>query len=101
MIIEKIKKEKVEELKAWGKRLMGDLHEEAIASMREENITHEYMGIFEIDGEWYGVGFMQGENIQPATDKEINNAHKKIMKEACGKRISIETIYRLKDKDDS
>ena len=97
--IYKIKKEKQDILKKWGKTIMSDCLIEAIASLEEENCEAENISIFSLGSDLYAVGIMvpkTGRKILPFNkNREINKKHFKILKECLGERLPIETVYSI------
>lgn len=93
--IHKLKKDKVQVFLDWANRLSTDLSEEASIAIKEENVLHEYFGLFELNGDHYLVSNMEGENIVPPTDRWVNIEHKKIMKECVESVIPLSTIINL------
>jgi L-rhamnose mutarotase len=97
MVIFKLKKGKVGEFKEWAEVLKTELYDEAIASLAEENCTHEIFELFQVNDEFYIVAHMEGENILPSNpEKEINIRHREVMKECIEKKIETETLYDFK-----
>jgi len=92
----KIKEGKKDTFKEWCIKLNTTLRNEAIDTLREENATREGFKLFEINGEYYAMGYMEGENIIPSNqERSINIEHRKIMKECIEKQIKGEDLYDL------
>ncbi len=99
MTIFKIKPNKEKEIIAWGARVMRDFRDEAVAAMKEENITLERMVIFQIGNEWYMTGNSEFSRPGPKpanADREINKMHKAMLDECIEERISVQKIYDIR-----
>lgn len=75
---------------------MSDLNEQARETLREENCTREYFFLFKIGETYFAVGNMEGENIIPPTDRDINRQHKAVMQECFEEKIELQEVYDLK-----
>lgn len=83
-------------LKDWGVQLQTALLTEALESLRQENCTHEVLKLFKIKNEYYVIGYMEGDDMLPAQDSEINTKHKAILKQCLGEEVELEVVYDLK-----
>lgn len=96
--IYKIKSSGADALRAWGKRLMGELVSEAVNSLKEENCMLEEAHLFSANGELYVLGLMvpmPGSTLQRGPDSEININHRKVLKDTILEEVSLEEIYRI------
>jgi len=96
MKIYKIKKDQENKFLEWGEKLSNEFKEEAIQSLREENCTREMFYLFKIGEDYFAAGHMEGSNIKPSTDTELNREHKKILKECLDDSITLSEVYNLK-----
>lgn len=92
----RVKKERLDQWRAWCNELRTSFHEDAIESLKQEQVIQEAAFLFEIAGEYYVLGFMDGEGLLADMTKEVNIKHKKA-KEECLERVSdIELLYNIK-----
>ncbi|MDO8571242.1 MAG: DUF6176 family protein [bacterium] len=86
-VIYKIKEGKLDQWKNWCLKLNSTLRNEAIQTLKEENLTMEGFFLFKINNEHYTVGlsYAEGESSL-ALDSDLNNMHKK-MKNECLEKI--------------
>lgn len=92
----KVKSGQVGQWRAWCEELKTSLISEALETLKDEQVFQEASFLFEINGEFYVLGFMDGECLPADMTKEINIKHKK-KKEECLEYVSkIETLYNLK-----
>ncbi|MBX4209555.1 hypothetical protein KW799_02610 [Candidatus Parcubacteria bacterium] len=94
--IYKIRKEKLEKLLTWAKELSTTYKSEALAALREEKVSREYVGIFYIENEPYALCFMEGECL-PASDSELNRKHKEVMRDCIETSYPLDTAYDLSE----
>ena len=81
----------------WGSKLMSEFNEDAIESIKRENITEETVFLIDLDGKKYMAFFTEGENIQPSDQTmEVNQKHRAILKEIRIRRIDGSLLYSLK-----
>ena len=100
MKIFKLHQDKIEVFRNWAKQVNGELREEAILSLQEENCTREIFQLFKINDIYYAVAHMEGDNIIPANvEREINKKHHEVLRECIEKQISTETLYDLSVKN--
>lgn len=90
----KVKEGKLDTLLSWCKELSTTHKMEALETLKEEEVTHEYLGVFKIDNQYYAVGFMEGKGL-PATDRDLNKKHREIMAECLEFSSQAETAYDL------
>ena len=91
----KIRKDKIIEWKSWCEKLNTILREEALHTLREEGNFLETFFLFEIDGEYYTIGFGIGEFLPTAKNEKINAIHVQKKKDCFEKAIHTEELYRL------
>ncbi|PJE64270.1 MAG: hypothetical protein COU90_03575 [Candidatus Ryanbacteria bacterium CG10_big_fil_rev_8_21_14_0_10_43_42] len=92
----KVKEGKEQTLTDWGNTLMNERKDEAIATLKEEQCLREFLTMFTIDNSSYIAIIMQGDNILPSTNKEINQTHKKIIRECTDGEITLRTLYDIR-----
>ncbi len=92
----KIKSGRVEQWRAWCEELKTSLLPETLDTLKDEQVFQEASFLFEVHGEFYVLGFMDGKCLPADMAKEVNIKHKK-MKEECLEYVSkIESLYNLK-----
>lgn len=92
----KVKSGHLEQWRSWCDELETSLYAEALNTLKEEQVFQEAAFLFELSGEYYVFGFIDGECLQPDMTKEINIKHKR-MKDECLERVSnIEVLYNIK-----
>ena len=92
----KIKEGKLEAWKEWCTKLSLTLKEEALETLREENLLQEGCLFFSIGENSYVIGFVDGEAL-PSTDKPINTQNKEKIKECLEEMNSkVTPLYHLK-----
>ena len=92
----RVKQGRFDQWRAWCNELQTSLREDALDSLRQEQVYQEAAFLFEIKGEHYVLGFMDGESLPGDMTKEVNIKHKQ-MKEECLEYISnIEVLYNIK-----
>jgi len=69
-----VKDEKL--LRAWGKLLMGELHTEAVESLKEEGLTLERLELVKKDGNVFAVGTQVGDGQPTNMTRPINIIHR-------------------------
>ncbi len=94
----KLKKGKLDKWKEWGKLLLTIYKEEAIETLKEEGLTYEAFSVFSINGEYYTIAMIEGEEKPTNMDRELNQKHKAIKKECLEKIGSVEEVYELYNK---
>ena len=98
MYLFKIKEGKLEKWREWCHLLMTQYKDEAIETLKEEDVTYEAFSIFPIQGQYYAVAMVEGEMKPTNMERELNQRHKAIKKE-CLERIDlIEGGYELYNK---
>lgn len=91
----RVKKGRLDQWRAWCHELETSFREDALDSLRQEQIIQEAAFLFEIEGEYYVLGFMNGEGLPADMTKEVNIKHKQA-KEECLERVSdITVLYNL------
>jgi hypothetical protein len=89
---------------AWGQRLMGDLYEEALETLTEENCLCESLYLLTAGTAQFGmfVGIFDGQPVPARLDRKINEEHFRLMDAALTRTIQpmppfehIECIYHL------
>ena len=91
--IYKIKKGKKDKFLAWANKLRTAYRDEVIKSLEEERVEREFVGVFEIEGNDYAIGFVLGENMLPSTQTELNLKHKEVLKDCMEAPINVEIVY--------
>ncbi len=81
-VLFRVKKERVDEWKLWCSTIATTLYTEAQKSLEEEKVFQELTLLFELKGEFYGVGYMDGDGLPANMNREINQKHKE-MKKIC------------------
>ena len=89
----RIKPGKKELLLAWGRRLQED--PEALETLREEGISFEGFFFFHFNGEDYAIGISDNPNPLPASNRPINQEHKRVLKECLESVTNLVPIYML------
>ena len=69
---------------------------EALATLAEEQCSHELGVVFTIGKSDYVVLHMEGEHIQPATKRKLNRQHQEILKECIDHPIPATSVYDLR-----
>ena len=83
IILRKIKEGKVKKIRDWCNALMCERYDEAVASLKYENVQREFAYIVELHGEYYLVLYM--ESIEKDVIREadssmrINNEHIQVL----------------------
>lgn len=91
----RVKQDRLDQWRAWCNELETSFHEDALDSLKQEQIFQEAAFLFEIKGEFYVLGFMDGECLPADMTKEVNIKHKQA-KEECLERVSdITVLYNL------
>lgn len=68
-------------LKDWGKRLMTDFNEEALISLKEENVMMESMNLIETNEGAFIIAFQLSEYTRPSNkSREVNILHREATK---------------------
>lgn len=93
--IYKLKKDKVSEWKKWCSKIDNSLQEEALRTLKEEESSLETFLIFEINNEFYTIGFGIGKFLAINQDRKLNTMHMKKKKECFEKIIPVENLYSL------
>ena len=96
--LHKLKKGKESKWFAWCLLLMTDLKKDALESIKEEKLSFEGAGSFELNGETYVLGIMEGEGFPANMKKEINKKHIEMRKECLDDSIKVEMNYELYNK---
>ena len=89
LLIHEIKPEQKENLKDWGEKLMNERKEEAVKTLKQENIELEAVFLAELDGKTYFICIDEtGEGGKDPVDmsEDINQKHRKILGKAFKKR---------------
>lgn len=94
--IYKIKKDKVDEWRAWCTKLGTELRELALSTIKEEGNTLEGFVLFQIGDDFFTLGFGEGDFLPANIDKEINRLHIEKKKECLDENIAVELLYFLK-----
>jgi hypothetical protein len=80
-VLYRVKEGKLDAWKEWAEEINSVRRQEAMETLKEEAVTREFSALFEIKGEYYVVGYMEGE-IRPANrGNDINQKHDKIKAE--------------------
>ena len=98
IFVRKIKKGGKEKLEAWGKELMGERKEEALESLRQENVQQERTWIVEIQGEKYFIAYMESQDkniLEMNKDMQINKDHVNVLKECLEWPLPISDLYDI------
>lgn len=85
----KLKKDKVDTWKDWS-AFLNNHKEEALTTLREENILYEGSLLFQMQNDWYVCLFAYTENglIKSANlDTELNVTHKEKMRECFEEKV--------------
>ncbi len=90
-----IKQGKLDLWKEWGNLLMTKHKEEAIETLKEEGLTYEGFCIFEIDGIYYTLAMIEGEEKPTNMDRELNQKHRATKQECLEKIGPVEKAYEL------
>jgi hypothetical protein len=95
-VLFKIKEGKLDTWKNWCGVLRTTYKEEALETLKEEGLIYEACVGFEIEGNWYTLGIVQGEEKPINLERELNIKHRAIRKE-CLQRVTpdFETWYEL------
>lgn len=93
----KIKDGKLETWLEWGNLLETTYKEEAVETLKEEGVTTEAFGLFELNGENYTLGISMGENLPANLKKEINIKHKEVKKECLIFIKKVDLVYFLQN----
>ena len=91
----KIKEGKLEVWKAWCNLLMTTHKEEAIETLKEEGLTYESSLIFSIDGKYYTLAMIEGEEKPTNMERELNQKHRAMKKECLEGIETLEIGYEL------
>lgn len=94
----RIKEGKLEKWKEWGNLLMTKYKEEAIETLQEEGLIYEGFCIFEVDGQYYTLGMVEGEEKPTNMERELNIKHRAMKKECLEKMGSVEEVYEIYNK---
>lgn len=94
----KVKKGKEEEWKNWGERLMSYWLNEAVDSLKEENIFAEFFYMFTIGDTTYTLGgdIPLGERNTPNIDRALNHLHKEKKRECLEPACDADIVYMIK-----
>lgn len=95
MKLYKLKKDKVKDLREWIEELKSFDPLLLSKLLKEENCTKESMGLFEIDGEIYLIGHMEGGPFQKPSNNKINIKHKQVLQECIEHEVTIENLYTI------
>lgn len=91
----KIKSGKEEIWENWCKKINGELHIEAIESLREEKVKQELVISFKIEDSTYSLAFIEGEGLPSNLNREINTLHKKIKSECIESVSDAHLLYNV------
>ena len=97
VVVMRVREGKLATWKAWCAELVGQLREEAIATLAEEKVLEEMCFLFTLNSESYVIGFAdsEGETLPANMAREINQKHK-AMKQECLEYVSDgETLYHF------
>jgi hypothetical protein len=85
------------DLMAWGDRLMSDLHDEALETLKEEGVNYEVMKLFQIGNEWYILAFVNSDYQIKETnmERELNKEHRRIYHGSRDAQIPLRNVYEL------
>lgn len=84
-------------VKQWARELMGTRHEEAVESIKRENVSEEQVFSLELNGKKYLAFYMVGEMLPADMSMEVNQKHKEVMNLVSVQNIEGELLYSLKD----
>ena len=88
-------------LRKWGKRLMGELHDEAIAEIKKEGLLLEAMHYFHVDERHFIAGISvnnpRATTAEPDMRKAINRTHREKLALVKKCKIPTEVVYELGD----
>ncbi|MBI4121834.1 MAG: hypothetical protein HY461_00725 [Parcubacteria group bacterium] len=99
LAIRKVKPGKIDALRAWFDQLHTQRRDEAIATLPYESVLHETTFLFEQDGQWYAVWYMESEGEPKPSDKtvRINQEHAAILQECLEPdKVKIAPAYDLR-----
>ncbi len=96
-VLLKIKEGQWEVWRDWCRELSGALRFEAVLTLQEEKVLQEMALGFQINGERYVIGFVEGEALPAKMDREINQRHQ-AMKLQCLEHVEkVEILYIIKN----
>lgn len=87
----KIKKGKIKTWQNWCKLLSSRYKKQALATLKQEGLTHEGFSSFNFKGETYVIAMSIGRHLSVDMKNKLNQKHKKIKKE-CLKHIKTANI---------
>lgn len=95
-ILLKVKDGQWEAWKNWCTELNTTLRKEAILTLEEERVFQELTIGFEVDGDYFVIGFMDGECLPANMERDINKRHN-AMKHQCLERVgNADVLYNIK-----
>jgi|GEM_PF-3472941 len=94
-----IKPEFVQRWKEWGSKLMGELKEEALITLKEEQLLQEHMFLVEIESKQYLGFFSEGKSMPANMERLINKLHRKLLDESRVRRIEGTLLYSIKNNE--
>lgn len=97
-VLFKIKKEFLGEWKSWCHEVSTILKDEAILSLKEEKVIQEITLCFEIKGDFYGIGYMDGDAFPANPEREINIKHKEVKKRCLEFISDVEILYNIQNR---
>ncbi len=95
MKIYQLKPNKKEVLLAWGHELMTTHRAEALTTLAEEKCTHEFGYVFSVGDADYAALHMEGTNILPPSESDLNKKHKEILRDCIDRPLDLKEIYDL------
>ena len=95
MKIYRLKPNKKEALLAWGHELMTTHRAEALTTLAEEKCTHEFGYVFSVGDVDYAVLHMEGTNILPSSESDLNKKHKETLRDCIDHSLDLKEIYDL------
>lgn len=96
LIVTEIHPDQVDNVRTWGHEL-AKRSSEVLESLGKERVDREFMYVYEREGRWYCLAFVESteEILTSDQNMEINKKHKEVMKQAgiFGTRVIAEEIY--------
>lgn len=94
-ILFRIKEGKRDGWYTWCRELSSNLREEAILTLKEEQVLQELTLAFSIEDSDYVIGYMDGDCLPANMERDINQRHKEMRAECLEYMGDVEVLYDL------
>jgi hypothetical protein len=82
----------------WCNKVQNEFYNEALESIKEENVVQETIVKVEINNRLYCLAYMEGECLPANMNREINRIHAEKKKECIESVDTPEILYNIKQK---